>query len=284
MTSTAMREFDARMVRVDDVELHCESAGAGEPMLLIHGLGSCTEDWRPQIAHFSHAYRVIAFDLRGHGRSSKPRGAYSIDRFARDTEALMEALKIGPSHVVGISLGGMVAFQLAVNAPQRVKTLTIVNSGPAVPAETFKQRIPLYIRLAYLHLLGLPRMARMLVKRLFPKPEQEDLRRAFVARLSGNDKRCYLASLKAIFDRWSVAAHLKEIRCPTLVIAADQDYSPVAVKEAYVAAMPDARLVVVPDSHHALPMEKPREFNQALEDFLTPLAGRGGAKSMQAVL
>ena len=260
-------------VRVDGIELHCEIAGEGEPVLLIHGLGSCTEDWTPQSAHFRHEYRVVSLDLRGHGRSSKPRNGYSMERFAEDAAAVLDALQTGPAHVVGISLGGMVAFQLAVAAPHLVSSLTIVNSGPEVPARTFKQRLPLYIRLLFIYTLGLRKMAKMIAKKLFPEPDQADLRNGFIDRLTGNDKRCYVASLRAIFAGWGVADRLGDIRCPVLFIAADQDYTPVDLKRTYVDRLPDARMVVVANSRHALPMEKPEAFNRALADFLAPLAG-----------
>lgn len=279
VTNEGSGQTRSRRVRVDDVELHCEIAGEGEPLLLVHGLGSCTEDWTPQIERFRQDYRVIAFDLRGHGRSSKPREGYSIPRFARDTALLLEALDTGPVHVVGISLGGMVAFQLAVDAPELVKSMTIVNSGPLVPAQTFKQRLPLYVRLLYIRTLGLRRMAKMIAKRLFPEPGQADLRNQFIERLAANDKRCYVASLRAIFAGWGVAERLGDIRCPVLFLAADQDYTPVELKQTFVDRMPDARMVVIPDSRHALPMEKPREFNRALADFLDPLTARGHGAS-----
>jgi len=271
MSERATRGTDRR-VRVNDVELHCEIAGEGEPLLFIHGLGSCGDDWRPQLDYFRDRYRTIACDLRGHGRSSKPHAPYSIEGFARDVASLLRELEAGPAHIVGISLGGMVAFQLAIDAPERVRSLTIVNSGPAVPAATFKQRLPLNIRLGYARLLGLHGMAKMIAKRLFPKPEQIDLRHAFVARLAANDKSCYLASLRAIFAGWSVAERLGEIRCPVLVLASELDYTPVALKQAYAMRLPNARVAVVTDARHALPMEKPREFNEALAAFLAPLA------------
>src|SRR5215471_18355050 len=167
MSSAAANE--KRSVRVDGVELHCEMAGAGAPLLLIHGLGSCSEDWKDQIDCFRGRYRVIACDLRGHGQSSKPRERYSIEGFASDVASLLRKLGAGPAHVVGLSLGGMVAFQLGVAAPELVASLAIVNSGPAVPAATFKQRLPLYIRVVYAHVLGLRAMAKALAKRLFPK-------------------------------------------------------------------------------------------------------------------
>ena len=272
----------SRRVRIGDVEIQCEIAGEGEPVLLIHGLGSCGPDWEPQIAALRQDYRVITPDLRGHGHSSKPRLGYSMELFARDMVALLDALQTGPAHIVGISLGGMIAFQMAVDAPQLVKSMTIVNSGPEVPAETFKQRIPLYIRLVLIHTIGLRRMAKMIAKRLFPEPGQEGLQTQFIERLSGNEKRCYVASLRAIFAGWGVAYRLGEIGCPVLFISADQDYVPVAFKQGYVDRLPNARMVVVPNSRHALPMEKPHEFNQALVGFLATLTGQAdGAVSKQ---
>ncbi len=258
-----------RRIRVDDIEIHCQTAGDGPPLLLIHGLGASARDWGPQIGFFRASYRVIAFDLRGHGRTSRPRDGYSIERFAQDTAGLLRALETGPVHVVGISLGGMIAFQLAVDAPDLVRSLTIVNSGPAVPAGTFKQRLPLYIRLVYIRLLGLRRMAVAIAKRLFPAPDHEALRQSFVDSVASNDKRCYLASLRAIFAGWSVADRLGQITCPVLAVAADQDYTPVALKQAYVDRLPNARLDVIPDSRHAVPMEKPGEFNALLSQFLS---------------
>jgi 3-oxoadipate enol-lactonase len=285
MMSAANTAVGTRRVRVGDVELHCEIEGSGEPLLFIHGLGSCAEDWQSQIEYFRDRYRTIACDLRGHGRSSKPRGPYSIEVFARDLASLLRELETGPAHVVGISLGGMVAFELAVDSPERVRSLVIVNSGPAVPAETFKQRLPLHVRLLYARVLGLRGMAKMIAKRLFPKPEQIGLQRAFIARLAANDRHCYLASLRAIFAGWSVADRLADIRCPVLVLASDHDYTPVALKQAYAARLPNARVVVVPDSRHALPMEKPREFNAAVATFLAGLpSGDIGRPLVQAAL
>jgi pimeloyl-ACP methyl ester carboxylesterase len=281
----ASAHVETRGVPVNGIELHCEIAGSGAPLLLIHGLGSCSEDWKDQIDYFRARYRVIACDLRGHGQSSKPRERYSIEGFASDVASLLRKLGAGPAHVVGLSLGGMVAFQLGVDAPELVASLAIVNSGPAVPAATFKQRLPLYIRVAYARVLGLRGMAKLIAKRLFPKPGQDELQRAFIDRLAANDKRCYLASLRAIFAGWSVADRLARIRCPVLVLASDQDYTPVALKKAYAARLGNATMVVVSDARHALPIEKPREFNAALEKFLTQHGSSAvGRPQMQAAI
>jgi pimeloyl-ACP methyl ester carboxylesterase len=122
-------------------------------------------------------------------------------------------------------------------------------------------------RVAIVKLLGMRKMGEVLSKRLFVKPEQEDIRRIFVERWAENDQRAYLSAMRALVG-WSVAARIGSIPCPTLVIAADQDYSPLSVKEAYTAQIPGARLAVIPDSHHATPVERPQEFNLTLQKFL----------------
>ena len=99
------------------LKLFYEVAGDGPSLLLIHGLGSSSRDWENQVGPFAEEYKVITFDLRGHGQSSKPPGPYSVRMFAEDSAALVRALGVAPLHVVGISMGGMAAFELAVRFP-----------------------------------------------------------------------------------------------------------------------------------------------------------------------
>lgn len=258
-------------LRVGDVELYYEVHGEGPPAVFIHGLGSSGRDWELQVPVFSQRYQVVTFDVRGHGRSDKPKGPYTIPLFAADTAGLIRGLGLGAAHVVGISLGGMIALQLAVSAPDLVKSLTVVNAGPEFVVRTAKQGLQIVQRQVIVRLLGMRKMGEVLSQRLFPKPEQEELRRLFVERWAENDPRAYRDAMRAIVG-WSVADRLESIACPTLVIAADQDYTPVAAKEAYAARMPRAELVVIGDSRHATPVERPEEFNEVLMAFLSKQA------------
>src|SRR5215471_21288766 len=95
----------------NQINLYYEINGAGQPLVLIHGLGSSLRDWEPQVAELCKTFQVITFDLRGHGRSDKPAGPYSIEQFAADLAGLLGALGVGSAHVAGISLGGAVGFQ-----------------------------------------------------------------------------------------------------------------------------------------------------------------------------
>jgi 3-oxoadipate enol-lactonase len=256
------------MLRVQDIQLYYETTGQGELLLFIHGLGSSTRDWEKQVAFFSRRYQVITFDVRGHGRSDKPPGPYRVSLFAADTAALIKALGIDPAHVVGLSMGGMIAFQLAIDTPNLVKSLVIVNSGPEFVPRSFKDRLWILQRLLVVRLLGMDNLGKVLGKRLFPKPDQKHLRRMMIERWAENDKRAYLAAFRAIVG-WSVVQRLGEIGCPVLVVAADQDYTPVSFKEAYVTKLQDAELAIISDSRHLTPVDRPEQFNEVLMTFLS---------------
>lgn len=254
-------------ISANHINLYYQAQGQGQPLVFIHGLGSSTLDWESQAREFSKSYRVITFDLRGHGQSDKPAGPYDIPMFAADLCSLLQALQITAVHLVGISLGGAVAFQFALDYHEMVKSLTIVNSGPALGGTPEQAQQEIERRVGIVQQLGMRAMGQSLSPLLFPKPQHAALRETFIERWAQNDPRAYIEATRSMLG-WDVTERLGEIRCPTLIISADQDYSPVSAKEAYAARLPNARLVVIPDSHHATPIEEPEKFNHVLADFL----------------
>jgi 3-oxoadipate enol-lactonase len=249
------------------IEIAYADEGEGDVLLFLHGLGISQADWQPQIAYFKEHYRVIAPDFRGHGASGKPDTEYSISIHAADIVALMNVLSLESVHIVGLSMGGMVAFQLAVDAPERLRTMTIVNSGPALPNDTFAAKKMLWSRLLLIHLVGLKRFAQKVAENMFASNDQNDVISALAAQIASNPKKIYLKNLKSLWG-WSVLEQLADIEIPTLMLTGDCDYSPVAVKKAIVDAMPCAELVVVKNSGHGTPIEKPDETNRAIKAFL----------------
>jgi len=248
-------------------EEYGEADDSRAPLLLLHGLGSSTLDWEYQISALTASYRVIVMDLRGHGRSDKPNERYSISGFTEDVAALIEHLQLDPVHLIGLSMGGMIGFQMGVDYPELLKSLTIINSGPEVKVRSLSDGIGLATRWTLSRLLSLEDIAKLLSKKMFPKPEQTELRLKIQRRWPRNDKRAYLASLDALIG-WGVRENLARITCPTLVVSGDRDYTPTARKAAYVKQMPNARLVVIEDSGHASPMDQPAAFNALLLSFL----------------
>jgi 3-oxoadipate enol-lactonase len=242
--------------------------GSGPVVVLLHGLGSSSADWSTQQAVLEPDYRVLALDLPGHGRSPLPRGRLTIERMAAGVEAVLTRLDEPPAHVLGLSLGACVATRLALAAPARVRSLTLVNpfarlqlTGPSAVAR-------LALRMLLLGTAPMRVTAAHVAGRLFPWPEQRLLYEAAVASLAATRRRAYFGAVRALaaFDaRGQVAA----IRHPTLVVAGDRDSSvPLGAKMALAAAIPRARLLVVPASGHATPHDQPTAFNRALLEFL----------------
>lgn len=254
-------------VQVNGINISYQIFGEGQPLLFIHGLGSSGRDWEMQYAHFSKKYQVIVFDLRGHGQSDKPQGPYSVPMFAEDCAQLVRSLEIDQVHVVGISMGGMIALQMAVDFPELVNSLVVVNTGPELVVHSVNDLIQLWQRILVIRLVGMRKLGEILSKRLFPKLEQEEIREIFVQRSAENDSRAYISSLKGMVG-WSVLDRLNQINCPTLIIASDNDYTPVEVKQPFLEHIPNAHLAVIRDSHHAVIVECPDEFNRILEEFL----------------
>lgn len=252
---------------VDDTRLYWTERGAGTPLLLIHGLGSSSRDWAAQVDHFADHYRVLRVDLRGHGRSERGDGPYAIAQFARDVAVLLHRRDAVPARVVGLSMGGMVALELAAGAPALVENLIVVNSVADTRLHSWHDVWFYVSRRLAVQVLGMRRVGQLIARKLFVKPGQEDLRRKFVRRWAQNDKRAYLWSIDAIM-RWSVADRLDRIDVPTLLVASDEDYTPVSVKEHIAARMPNAEVAVVNDARHALPVERPADFNAIVDDFL----------------
>lgn len=256
------------MITIGDLNVYYEKQGQGEPMLLIHGLGSSTEDWAPQVAALLSSFTVITYDVRGHGRTTKPAGKYTVPQFANDAATLIERLGLGPVHVMGLSMGGMIAFQLAADHPTLVRSLVIVNSGPEMILRSWREKVAILQRRLIVRMMGMRKMGEVLAARLLPAPEHAALRVTFAERWARNDKGAYLRALSAIVG-WSVMSRLPSITCPVLVVAADQDYTPVAWKRAYTSTMPHASLVVIPDSRHMMPVERPELFHDAILPFFT---------------
>lgn len=254
--------------QVNQIKLYYDETGGGEPALLIHGLGSCADDWVLQTQPFSEQFRVITPDLRGHGRSDKPNQRYSIALFASDVAGLMDVLNIKSARVVGLSLGGCVAQQLALDFPQRVERLVLANTFAHADMGSPINAVMLAIRMGVLSLFGVPTQARVVAGRLFPKPDQAALRQMAQARIAANDPAAYRRSLAAI-RAFDVRDRLGRITCPTLVVAGDRDTTvPLRAKRLLAERVPGARLELFADSGHATPVDQPEAFNRVVLDFL----------------
>jgi pimeloyl-ACP methyl ester carboxylesterase len=254
------------MVAAD--RLHHEIRGtSGPPVLLLHGLGSSSTDWEWQVPAFAAHHRVIVVDMPGHGRSPR-RGPATAGTMAAAVEMVLAALDAPPVHVVGLSLGGCVGLTLALRAPARVRSLTLVNAFARLRPVDPRWMLRLLVRLALLAGAPMSVVAAHVARGLFPRADQAALYRQAVERLRRTSRRSYLAAVRAL-ARFDVDGELAAIRCPTLVIAGAEDRTiPLDAKQRLAAAIPGARLVVVRDSGHATPIDRPDVFNDVVLRFI----------------
>ncbi|MBU0996106.1 MAG: alpha/beta hydrolase [Proteobacteria bacterium] len=252
---------------IHGISSYYEIAGEGDPVLFIHGLGSSTRDWEDQVAEFRKNYQVITTDLRGHGRTGKPKGPYSISMFADDVAELIQKRCDKPVHVIGLSMGAATAFHLSIDYPGMVRTAVITNMSAAMPVQTFAQKKMYYARVLTVKLFGMRKMGRVIASNVFKKPDQKALRTLLEDRWAENEKKPYLASLAAL-KNWTVMDRLSLINCPVLVVHSENDYSPLGHKKDYTQRIPKGKLVEIPDTGHIVNMEKPDVYNRIVRDFL----------------
>lgn len=247
--------------------MHFIEAGGGVPLVLVHGLGSSCQDWEYQIPEFSRHHRVVAPSLRGFGETERVEGPQSVKTWSDDVVALIRHLDLGPVHLLGFSMGGAIAFQTAVDHPECVRDLIIVNSQPSFELDHWTKHMMVLTRIGMARTLGMPRLARFVAKRMFPKPEQADLKARMIARHSLNDRECYINAVNALAG-WSVADRLDRVRARTLILASDADFTSVDEKQAYASRMPDARVEVIEDSRHVSHIDQAEVLNRHVIEFL----------------
>lgn len=235
---------------------------------LLHGLGSCGEDWLLQLPTLTQYYQVLTLDLRGHGRSNQLSGWPMMEDFAQDVIRLLEALDWCPTHVVGLSLGGAVALQLAADRPDLIRSLTLVNSFARIQVAR-SGRWHTFGRVPLLAFGSMDWIGRWVANTLFPRDNQGQLREIAAARISKNKRSAYVKSMVAV-ARFDLRSRLKEITAPTLVVAGDQDTTlPIGVKYELAKGIPGAHLEVISSSGHATPVDAPNAFNRILLKFLS---------------
>lgn len=257
----------AEIFEIDGKPLKIYSSGQGiESVLLIHGLGSSARDWEHQLPVLQGRFRVIALDLRGHGASSRDFNHYSIPAFTGDVIALLEKYS-EPVHVVGVSMGGMIGYELSAVRPDLVKSLTVINAIPEFGSLSFRKKLSFLHRLFLVRFAGMRAAARKVGRDLFPSAGQDSLRATFIERWSENSPAIYRRTLLSMAS-WSVVDRLPEIATPTLVITGDRDYIPPERKQMYALLMPDCRVEVITNSGHATPVDQSEALNKLLVSFI----------------
>ena len=252
-----------------------ETRGTGPPVVLIHGLGLNSHMWDWYADAFAGSYQVVTFDLLGHGESDKPTGPYRMAQFTDQVEALCTHLGLGPVALAGFSLGGIINRAVALAHPGRVQALAIVNS---YHDRTDAQRDAVLQRVEQAREHGPSATVDAALERWFTpdfaqaRPEVLDEVRAWVV---ANDRQIYphLYHLMATCDADLVEA-ISQIRCPTLIIASEDDPGNTPdMAHAMGAAIPGARVEVIPGLRHMGLSERPDDYYRLIEPFFAASFG-----------
>jgi 3-oxoadipate enol-lactonase len=238
-------------------------------VMLLHGLGACGESWALQIPSLVDAgYRVIAPDIRGFGQSTYPGGKLRVSDLAADMARLLEHLHTGPAHLVGISMGGAIALQFALDFPALTQKLVLVNTFASLRPKNPSLWFYYALRFILVHTLGLPAQARAVSRRIFPRAEQDAYRQELVREICQADPSGYRAVMRSL-ALFNVANRLNEIYAPVLVISGEEDTTvPLRVQLDLMDSLPAARHILIPAAGHAVIIDQPEIFNQHLLEFL----------------
>jgi 3-oxoadipate enol-lactonase len=252
--------------KVNGTELNYEVSGKeGAPWLVFsHSLACNVRMWDPTIAAFKDKYRILNYDMRGHGQSAAPSGPYTLDMLADDVLGLMKELKIERCKFVGLSIGGMIGQTLALRQTGKFEKMVLADTGHSQPPEAVKQWEE---RIKIAQSQGMKALVPSTMERWFTPAFRESAPAKKIADIiAATPVNGYVGCGQAIM-KLNTTARLKEIKIPVLAITGESDPSAGATK--YIGEnVPGAKFVSLSQAAHIANVEQPEKFNQALRDFL----------------
>lgn len=276
-----MTEF----AEVNGTKICYEIKGEGEPLILIHGFGVTKEVWIGQFEPLSQYFKVIRFDNRGAGESDRPDQPYTMEIFADDIAGLMDFLNIEKAHILGWSLGGMIAQMFIVRHPTRINKAVLINTLPSWPAD--KSGLEMYKNSqieSYNAKLKDPEnifyeKAKMGFSRKFLKEMKEDPKKKFHGLFSAEDlieqsitnpsRPPDIINQTNALGNYNLLERLKEVKSETLIICAEKDrQTPKLMNEKIHKQIPNSKLIVLEGVGHDSPKEKAPIINEHIIKFL----------------
>ncbi len=258
-------------LEIDGRSLYYEVHGEGEPLLCVHGLAADTLAWALQLQAFAASHRTVIFDNRDAGQSSPGQAGYSVADMAQDALALADELELESFHLLGISMGGAIAQEVALAAPERVSTLTLAVTFPRGGAWAHSLS-----RVWSARVREMPRerhIDELLLLNLSEEFFESDAAVQFARDLAlqnphPQDPEGFARQLEAS-SHHDTSDRLPTLSMPTHVIGGERDILvPVWKSEELAELIPDARLTVLERAPHGLSMERAEEFNRLVLDFI----------------
>jgi 3-oxoadipate enol-lactonase len=255
-------------IATNGIDTHCTVDGEGAWLVFSHSLACDTRMWQPQVEAFSKRYKVLCYDTRGHGGSSAPAGAYTLEQLADDARALFDALGVTSCHWVGLSMGGMIGQTFALRHPGIFRTMTLADTTSHYPPQA---QAPWRERIRIATESGMAPIVPAMLERWFTEPFRRSgapVVDEIAQAIRDTPPQGFIGCCHAL-PKIDLTARLKEIACPTLVMVGEHDPgTPVSMAQAIHDAMPGSELVVLPNAAHLSNAEQPAAFNAALQAFL----------------
>ena len=258
-------------VIANGVRLQYSESGSGFPVVCMHGNGLNRDMWRHLIPELNQRYRAIAYDQRAMGKSEtpgRPGLTFLNEVHAKDYQAFLDALDIDQAAIVAQAFGGFAALRTAIDRPERVKAMVLVNISAKMGGRTMTTlpEWPGTVEEHGMEPLLDEAMDRWFVQRVHR--EHPEVVQFYREMLGANPPMGYAANTRGIM-KYDISDELGKIRCPTLVITGKEDWStPAGDQEILAQGIPGAQLAVVPDASHTVPEENAGEFNRLTLEFL----------------
>ena len=258
---------DMAYAETNGIRTYYEVSGDGRPIVLIHGVTFDHTMWEPQISHFQERYRVLAYDVRGHGRSEGSDQHYTIDLLADDLRALLDHLHIEKPIVCGLSMGGMIAQIFAAKYPDGLSALVIADSAESM-ALTLQERsmkllFPRFLVRRLIHFM--PQFTYLFL--WFFRGMDPEVKDLFRRSLIEFDKEEFLKLMDGFYD-FDSTDQLPRITVPTLIIIGEMELMGYPHAKRMANLIEHSDIVKIPSAFHLSNLENPEEFNVALEGFL----------------
>jgi len=263
-------------VTVGGIEVHYREAGSGTPVVLVHGFTGNSRNWALVVPALRQRYRVISPDLPGHGLSGRPAdpGAYTLEAMADAVVGLMEELGLGPCHLVGHSMGGMVAQLIALAHPQRLRSLVLVDTS-AEPPEGLRTRE----RARMVELARQQGMEAVWEAQLAMNPMADQLRaqpeflQTWREQFLMTSREAYIYCAQAMAQRRPLLDELSRLSLPVLIVCGQNDEPFVGPSRRLHQCIAGSQLAFIPDCGHTPQIERPQEFVPLLLQFLQRVEG-----------
>jgi 3-oxoadipate enol-lactonase len=263
-------------VRANGIDIRCEIEGDGPLVVLSHALACDLSMWDEQAAALRSSYRVLRYDSRGHGSTTAPEGAYTLEQLAEDAHALLSNLGLSQVHWVGLSMGGIVGQFFALSHCAMLGSLTLCDTtsrSSAAAAST------LWDRIRTARESGMEALVEATLQRWFTpafRLGHQHVMDRVATMIRSTPVLGYVGCCQAL-TRFDVTDRLAALAVPALILVGDQDSNaPPDTARAMAAALPDARLTILESASHLSNLEQPAEFNRVLLEFLGRVSGRSG--------